>query len=135
MEEIVWSDRLSVGIIRFDEQHKQLVTMLNKLIRDPALTTTSETGSEVLANMTQYAREHFKSEEELMIEFGYPDYEEHRARHLSFLYKVVEFCSKTNLGDETIPDQLLEFLKNWLATHILEEDMDYKYFFIAKGVK
>ena len=135
MEEITWTDALSVGIIEFDEQHKQLVAMLNKLIRDPRLEAGSETVSEVLAAMTKYAREHFKSEEELMTKFGYPDYEKHRARHHSFLHQVVEFCLKTNMGDEQIPEQLLEFLKNWLATHILEEDMDYKDFFISQGVK
>lgn len=134
MQEIVWSQDFSVGVTRFDEQHKQLISMLNLLIRDPSATTDSETVSEILARMTNYAREHFRAEEDLMLQYDFPGYSDHRARHQAFLHQVVQFCAATNSGDETIPQQLLEFLKDWLATHILEEDMAYKEFFQGKGV-
>ncbi len=135
MQEFVWSEDFSVGVHRFDEQHKQLIGMLNQLIRDPSATTNSETVSEILARMTDYAQEHFKAEEDLMLEHDYPGYREHRSHHQAFLHQVVQFSAATNRGDEMIPQKLFDFLKDWLATHVLEEDMAYRDFFQGKGLK
>ena len=134
MLEIIWTDDFSVGVSLFDEQHKQLVNMLNKLISHPEATTDSETISDLLTDMTQYAHEHFKAEEKLMQQYDFPDYGSHKNRHREFLKQVVTFCNATYLGSEKVPRQVLEFLTNWWSTHILEEDMAYKDFFISKGV-
>ncbi len=134
MEQIVWSEKLSVGVKLFDEQHKGLIAMLNKMIKDPTATTRSETISDVLTDMTSYAQKHFKAEEDLMIEHGYPQYEEHKSQHKAFKIKVAELCTATMEGDEAVPQVLLEYLSQWLTQHILDEDMEYKPFFEEKGV-
>ncbi len=134
MEQIVWSDNFSVGVNIFDEQHKSLIVMLNKMIKDPTATTRSETISDILTDMTLYAQQHFKSEENLMIEHGYPHLEQHRNQHKAFSKKVVELCTATIVGIDAVPQALLEYLKHWLTQHILCEDMEYKQFFDEKGV-
>ncbi len=134
MEQIFWSEKLSVGVKLFDEQHKGLIAMLNKMIKDPTATTRSETISDVLTDMTSYAQQHFKAEEDLMIEHGYPQYEEHKSQHKAFRIKVMELCTATMGGDEAVPKVILEFLKQWFTQHILDEDMEYKPFFKEKGV-
>ena len=65
MEPIEWTDSFSVGVALFDEQHRRLIDMLNKMIEDPAADTRSETVADVLTDMTRYAQEHFKAEEEI----------------------------------------------------------------------
>jgi hemerythrin len=134
MEQIVWSDNYSVGVELFDEQHKRLIIMLNKMIKDPGATTSSETVSDVLTHMTSYAQEHFKSEEHLMIKHGYPHIEQHKSKHIAFKKKVTELCTATTYGIEAVPQVLLEYLQQWLTQHILNEDMEYKPFFEEKGI-
>jgi len=134
METIDWTEEFSVGVTLFDEQHKRLIAMLNKMIKDPTATTSSETVSDVITDMTQYASEHFKSEEDLMIKHGYPHTEQHRNQHQEFREKLVQICFATEEKVEIVPQVMLEYLRHWLAQHILHEDMAYKVFFKAKGV-
>ncbi|MCG8335819.1 MAG: bacteriohemerythrin [Proteobacteria bacterium] len=128
MEPIVWTDELSVGIVLFDEQHKRLVRMLNRMIADPSATTRSETISDILTELTRYAQEHFKCEEDWMIQHNYPRLEEHREKHMDFRKTVAELCVATSSGLDSVPKILLEYLKNWLTQHILHEDMMFKPF-------
>ena len=135
MEPIEWTDSFSVGVALFDEQHRRLIDMLNKIRRDPAATTHSETVSDVLTDMTRYAREHFKSEEDLMTEHDYPYLEEHRQQHDEFREKAARLCVATVEGDASVPQALAAYLLQWLIRHILQEDMAFKPFFEHKGVR
>ncbi len=134
MDQIVWSDDFSVGVKLFDVHHKKLIVMINKMINDPTATTRSVTVSDILTDMTLYAQQHFKSEEDLMIEHGYPHLEQHKSQHNEFKKKVMELCIATTVDVEAVPQALLEYLKWWLTQHILNEDMEYKSFFEKKGV-
>ena len=135
MEPIEWTDSFSVGVALLDEQHRRLIDMLNKMIKDPAADTRSETVADVLTDMTRYAQEHFKAEEELMNEHGYPRLDEHKEQHLGFQEKVARLCFATVKGQASVPQELMEYLQKWLIHHILQEDMAFKPFFEQKGVR
>jgi hemerythrin-like metal-binding protein len=77
MEPVQWSERFSVGVRELDEQHQQLIKLLNRLIATQGtINTHSETISDVLMAIPRYAQVHFKAEERLMEEYGYPGLEE-----------------------------------------------------------
>ena len=133
IEPMEWNDSFSVGVARLDEQHRRLIDMLNKMIRDPAATTRSETVADVLTDMTNYAQEHFKSEEDLMIAHDYPRLDEHKHQHLGFQEKAARLCLATVKGRTSVPHELLEYLQQWLIRHILQTDMAFKPFFEQKG--
>ncbi len=135
MEPIEWTDSFSVGVALFDEQHRQLIDMLNKMIKDPAANTRSETVADVLTDMTNYAQEHFKSEEDLMIEYDYPHLDEHQHQHHGFQEKAARLCFATVKGQTSVPHELLAYLQQWLIHHILQADMAFKPFFEQKGVR
>jgi hemerythrin len=135
MEPIEWTDSFSVGVALFDEQHRRLIDMLNEMIEDPAATTRSETVADVLTDMTNYAQEHFKAEEDLMLEHHYPRLEEHRQQHNGFREKAARLCLATAEGQASVPQALLEYLQQWLIRHILQADMAFNPFFEQKGVR
>lgn len=61
-----WSEDLSVGIQEIDEQHKELVPLLNRL-RDAVVAHHGYAAcSEILDQLAQYTRVHFIVEESLM---------------------------------------------------------------------
>ncbi len=128
MENIVWSDEFQVGVAILDQQHRRLISMINKLIGSSPVTTRSETVSEILDDMTRYAREHFATEEKLLDVHGCPQLEEHRKQHQAYQKKTAEFCCATTLGVPEVPGALLAYLREWWLHHILEEDMKYKPF-------
>ena len=136
METIRWSDKYSVGVKKLDEQHQQIIGMLNRLVSAPeAKDAGSETITDILTTMTRYALEHFKTEEKLMQAHGYPDLEEHREEHVAYRRKAIDFSTASSLGVEATPQILVTFLFEWWTHHILIEDMKYKAFFAEKGVR
>lgn len=135
MEQIAWTEDVSVEVAIIDRQHKRLIEMINRLITDPETTTKSETISELLTDMTNYAQEHFATEEELMRQHNYLHLEEHVAQHRAFRKKTVDFCTATTLDVGTVPQTMLRYLSNWLLEHILTSDMAYKPFFRERGLK
>ncbi|MGD9364700.1 MAG: bacteriohemerythrin [Desulfobacteraceae bacterium] len=134
MEKINWSPEYNVGVGIFDEQHKRLVLMLNRLIGSKETTTGSELISDLITLMTMYAQEHFKAEEDLMAEFGFPLLDQHKHSHVKFRKKVVDICMAVPLGVPVVPQVVLNFLVQWWQNHILHEDMAYKSFFKEKGI-
>jgi hemerythrin len=131
---IVWDERLSVGIQKIDAQHQELVKIINCLVENEDATGHSEPIAQVLDRMTQYAFYHFDTEETLMLQYGYPDYESHREEHTQFKMKTAKFCLDALQGKETLPDELLSYLRDWLTNHILKEDMKYKPYFLDRGL-
>ena len=136
METVQWSEKFSVGVRELDQQHQQLIKLLNRLISTQGtINTHSETVSDTLMAMTRYAQEHFKTEESLMEIYGFPGLERQKIQHRDFRKKTADFSTTTTLGVEQKPEALLEYLADWLTHHILEYDMAYRSFFKDKGVK
>jgi hemerythrin-like metal-binding protein/PAS domain S-box-containing protein/putative nucleotidyltransferase with HDIG domain len=136
MEPVQWTEKFSVGVRELDQQHQQLIKMLNRLIATQGtITTHSETISDILMAMTRYAQVHFKTEERLMEAYGYPGLEEQKMQHRDFRKNTVGFSTATTFGINQVPEDLLAYLTNWLVHHILEDDMAYRAFFIDKGVE
>jgi hemerythrin len=136
MEPIQWSEKFSVGVDELDQQHQQLIRMLNRLISAPdTIDTRSETISDTLQAMTRYAQEHFKTEEKLLKAYDYPGLKEHRQEHIVYRKKTLDFSTAAIVGVESVPQISIAYLVDWWVHHILDEDMKYKAFFAEKGVK
>ena len=135
MEPVQWSEKFSVGVRELDQQHQQLIKLLNILISTQGTTNThSETVSDTLMAMSRYAQVHFTAEESLMEAYAVPGLEEQKTQHRDFRQKTASFSSPTYAGVDHLPEALLEYLINWLVHHILEVDMAYRSFFRDKGV-
>jgi hemerythrin len=134
MERIIWDSGFSVGIPALDEQHKRLVGMINTMIQAHDAGVDSEVVSEVLDEMTRYAAEHFASEEALMQEHGFPCFDEHKEKHVSFRRDVAQLCFDATTGKTAVPEDILRFLRDWLVDHILYCDMRYAQFLGQAGI-
>ena len=133
---IEWSDDiLSVGIEEIDEQHKLLVGLVNRMHDAIHQRHGSDVVKDILAELVDYTRIHFAVEESLMRILHYPGYEEHKELHEELLSHVKELQEKVASGKTAIGFELMHFLKNWLTTHIMEEDKNYSGLFIAAGVQ
>jgi len=116
-----WNDSLLTGIKTIDDQHKQLVEMVNTL-HDTMERSGQCLAPELVDRLKTYAAEHFHVEEGYMQAFAYPEFEAHLKEHEGF-YAAVLSCEKGCADGSTHPAELLEFLKSWLTHHILDVDM------------
>ncbi|MDR2637438.1 MAG: bacteriohemerythrin [Zoogloeaceae bacterium] len=125
----VWSDDYSVGIDEIDEQHKTLFHLINQLHEAILEKKGSTACRTILHELVEYTRVHFALEQTLMRVGNYPKYEEHCKLHKDLVEEVEALQHKIASGHAAISFELLQFLRNWLTKHILEEDMKYGAFF------
>jgi len=120
-----WQDSFALGIEKFDENHKQLINLINKIHDEFSSGATIEHLDKVLLTLSNYATYHFASEERWMSLHGYPDLHQHQKEHFSFSNKIVELRDAFYNGEPDVSKELLQFLVTWLTNHILDSDARY----------
>lgn len=135
MSYFTWQDKFDTGIDDVDRDHRILADLISQL-HDAFASGKGETAiGPVLAILVEYTDYHFKREEALMNQYGYPETPAHKAEHDSLKTKVYDIRNRFEAGEgSAIGNELLAFLHFWLYFHILDVDMAFREFFIAKGV-
>lgn len=126
MSIIQWTPDFSVGVGSIDTDHKVLISLINQL--DDAIRggEPKKTVSRVLDALFDYTNYHFAREELLMRACAYPDIEAHARTHATLRAQVHDIRNRYRRNAESIhAREVLAFLKNWLASHIIGRDMLY----------
>jgi hemerythrin len=87
----------------------------------------------LLKKLVDYTRDHFSSEEYMMASVNYPGLAVHRIKHRDLTKQVEEFIGRFERGEIRINLELLNFLNDWLTTHIQKEDKEYSPWLIEHG--
>lgn len=129
---ITWKKEYSVGYEEFDEQHKELIRILNGI--QPILNNENLSDeelyiemSDVLSKLLDYTEYHFESEEKLFEKYNYKYEEEHKELHHRFFMKITELLANLVLDDDLrgIVSKTDAYLKEWLLNHIQGADQKY----------
>ena len=118
----VWSDELSVGNTFIDNDHRHLIALLNTLSDAIGDGTGQDVLAAVLNDLIVYASEHFKREENVMLEIAYAEYPAHKEAHDKLTREVLELQKRYDSGETRLTAELLMFLSSWLLEHIMEVD-------------
>ncbi len=120
-----WDNKYSVGISIIDEEHKELIDIINKVVAIKENNCNPEEVREVLYEMIKYALKHFATEETYMKKFNFPEFQLHRNEHLDFTDQTFANLNKVIMGDYQVAKEILEYLKQWLVNHIHGTDRKY----------
>jgi len=132
----LWNDgKYSVGVKVLDAQHKNLVDTLNQLYDGMAAGQAKTVTGPLLTKLVEYTRDHFAAEERLFAATHYPQAASHKAEHVELTRQVEEFVGRFNRGEIALNVPLLNFLRDWLANHIVQEDKKYSPWLNKAGVK
>jgi hemerythrin len=130
-----WTDKLSVGVKSFDDQHTVLIETLNELHAAMMKGQARAVVGSLLHTLVNYTREHFAAEEAMMESTKYPALATHRNRHRELTKQVEEYVARYEKNDLTLSLHLLQFLSDWLSTHIQGEDHAYGPWMNEHGVQ
>ena len=127
IDQIVWTEDMSVGCTPLDEDHKILVQALNDFIEavenDEGVFVTDG----IFSVLLDYSNFHFAREEAIMEACGYPDLENHKKTHESLKEQLLDARRRYMLNPSPdLEEEIRQFLLSWLQSHILVSDMDYK---------
>ena len=129
---VAWSDTYSVGITLLDDQHKGLLDFVNDLFNHATGNADEEHTyfQKVIQQATQYISEHFVTEEECMLAVNFPGYNEHKKAHDEFKFAVVKSVNEYNAGKALSLVNFANFLKDWIASHVIGMDKLYGSYFV-----
>ena len=120
---IVWKDHNDLGISIIDEQHRGIISTINSLYYFIQSGLGEEIIRPTMIMLVEYTNVHFKTEEALMLEAGFPSLKEHLILHKSLLEKTKKLALETPKNKD--PERVLSFLKDWWLDHIGTEDKKY----------
>ena len=135
MPKIEWTDDLSVNIYKFDNEHKKLVELLNKLNDAMSQGQGQKVLSGILSELSTYTKTHFKNEEDAMEKYNYPGKQQQKTQHAEFINKLQEMQTQYNSGTLSLSISVFNFLVNWVQNHIKREDQKYSEFFVKNGMR
>jgi hemerythrin len=120
-----WRPEYSVNIKTIDNQHQELVNILNRLFVAVSKREGDKAIAGILDALTSYTQTHFALEERLMRQAKYKDLEPHIAEHKKLLAQLDQLAKKHMVEEKTIYFEMLTFLKTWLKEHIQGVDTKY----------
>jgi len=120
-----WSDSYSVGDAVIDQHHQMILFFANQFIKKVAMDSFKDKEVlELFDNLKNYTLMHFKFEEDLMNKFCYLTTKDHKTYHQKIVQNILDFEIRFKKGEETAPQEIAEFLKEWIVIHILNEDQN-----------
>ena len=116
-----WSDKFILGHERIDFQHHVFFGLVCDFQKARLEDADRARLANILAEISLYARFHFRSEENIMRDMHYPHLEEHQLEH----YNLIEVLSNKILALELghfSPEDIEAFLVHWFIEHTAHDD-------------
>lgn len=129
-----WQSAYSVGVAGFDEAHRALIDRADALIRAVSAKGRQPETRDILDDLIECAVEHFEEEERTLQELDWPGLPEHLQAHNLLLRTLLKFKSDLRYGRLTA-EETAEFITEWVLAHIKDEDMKYRDYLGARGVR
>jgi hemerythrin len=121
MSNLVWKDEYSIGHFQTDHEHKELISLANKVI---AFSSNGEQADKIkgaVKALGDYSVIHFRNEEAYMERIGYPGLEEHKERHKELIERMEAVITQNTALDDLV-HQLKRLMVVWVIEHIINED-------------
>jgi hemerythrin-like metal-binding protein len=123
-----WTSGLEIGVPEIDDDHRRLAQDSNALL---GLLDEGDAAARLLALVRQMQKgfiEHFRREEGILLDSGYPDAKTHLAEHgrIEQVLDGVVADLHHAPGGSPEADDLAVFFRTTLIDHLLMFDMRYK---------
>ena len=132
---IAWSSKYSVGVRNLNDQHKEVINLLNELHAAMLKGQAQSVAGVLLPKIQRHAKEHFSTEERLMESTKFSGLAEHRAEHQALLARVDTCAARHKQGDGSVYLELLNFMRDWLTHHMQKVDQKYTAWFNEQGIR
>lgn len=128
---IVFDSEHHVGVTEIDEQHRELVRLVNRLNGAIRNREGDEVVSRLFGDLLSFTTFHFATEHRLMEQYGYGEIARHEAEHAMLVNEAAHLQTRLSKGAELLA---LQSIKDWLLNHIRYADKPLGKFLIGKGV-
>lgn len=127
-----WSRDYQLGHPVIDAEHRHLFDLINDFHYFFLASRDTREVLRLLTALVRYSESHFRHEEELMFEAGYPRLAAHRDIHATLFETIFALQEKFEAGVVKAESETVAFLRTWLTDHIAEEDKAFGRFLAAR---
>lgn len=125
-EKLEWQERFNIGVDSIDKDHRQLFSIMNKLLSMSEHESKIEwVGREGIKYFKNHVMEHFAKEEEYMNSINFEGYPMHKRLHDNFKAKTLPALEEELVEGNFSLDAVRHFLGvciGWMTAHTLTED-------------
>ena len=131
-----WKNEYSVGVTRFDNHHKKLFDIANKLHEMMKQGRGGDVIEPVLRELVDYTHYHLAQEEKIMETIGYSDIINHKRAHRIFTEQLNETMLEVDKGRTIfVVIKIAKMVIDWLIEHIYRIDKKYTSEMNSAGVR
>jgi len=134
MNYLEWDDSSVVNHAKIDREHKKMVLDVNKLY-NYLLSNKTEKANKLMIKILDDLKQHFETEESLMLKSKIPQYISHKLEHERFHKKIKDLLSKVEAGKETLTIDHLKVVKTWFFNHLDFKDRPLANFLTEHNIK
>ena len=120
-----WSPSFSLGVKSMDDEHKQLISIMNRLHDENARNLPQAELLKIIDELVAFTLKHFADEEKYMADIQFPELDRHKLIHQDLLSKLKTNIQAYRATSGPVPESLFDFLRIWLSAHIQGVDMKY----------
>lgn len=125
---------MSVGVAAMDEQHKEMLWILDDVQHVGDGPDGFDQVMDVLWKLHAYIEKHFVDEEAMLAQTGFPFLDLHRESHKIIAMRTMDLAETVNPGNfRQVAREIHGFLQGWLVHHIEIEDGEYRSFLSGHG--
>ena len=126
-----WENEYSVGVMEIDSQHKDLMKLLNDLIRHSTEPKVKRVQffQKAIEMAHNYFANHFDTEERVLNKTDYEKFMDHKKEHENIIARVKAIWSELGTNNEdAVMHNLTITLKEYFLSHILLFDKEAQHF-------
>lgn len=119
-----WREEMATGNEVIDGQHKELLRHVDELLKGARAQRGNEEIGRLMWFLKKYVRQHFRAEEKLQLECGFPGYEAHKLQHEIFFREVRRLeALHAEQGENTVMIvAAVAAMCDWLRSHFNRMD-------------
>jgi hemerythrin-like metal-binding protein len=134
-EPIEWSTKIATGIIWQDYQHRQLLGSIDSLQKQISADKEHHENIQIINFLGFYAKDHCGIEEAYMDLMNYPDSDQHKAEHESFIKQIEQLKELRSFSIGINTEALYKDLAGWFVMHINNTDQKFGAFLKSNGIR
>lgn len=127
MERVTWDGSLETGHDSVDEQHRELISIIDEIACAAHGEAPPETVEALLIRLSDYVSTHFAEEEDLMSRYAYPAdmVVAHKRQHSALSERTRQLVLAHRSGEMVNVRPLASLLHEWLTVHISGADKEF----------
>jgi len=132
--EILWKDEYSVGVKEIDDQHKHFIFIANAFYDAILANKGREELTALFQEISDYADEHFATEEKYFDQFNYEEADMHKLKHQEMRNEIKNLRNQEVGNKIDFDGNIVYFIRDWLDDHLKNTDQKYKKCFKEHGL-